>query len=495
MAGAEQKAIPILMRQLIKAPDNSLVLNNMGQAYLGLGDLDQAQNYLTHCLSIDELNPEANHSMGMINYFKQQYDAAAAFFQKELQVAYRQSTLVHLKRLGIKINLVALRKKRPGVPDRDFFEEIELAKFDIPSLPMTAAETTPWKNDHADLMTSIAGEMLSWKKTAEVSVEQLKQEGKEHFGLYADLVNELLSELGDQYIPLLGLIKEDDVATLTNMANDYYEKLHAAICPQPPVNGEHGPEVMAAYDRKCCDLHTPLADEYVNNINSFIRVRLDAAMSNWKQYINGAINIVRLDPSPGNKRLVYSMVSNYFAFLANAINAINSEPMPAECHSKYNSARADSVILSNHNIDINCPKWLNVELDLQVAKIKADCSKYAIEAGKGFIAGYEKNFKTGMSTIAVGAGASQSFVGIGKAGIKQMIYVTYDNNNQFSDFGLKGSAEIKAGLSGETQVAEQIVKASTTIAGVEGGYTLGINSGFNAGIKGKGIIAEFINGK
>jgi tetratricopeptide (TPR) repeat protein len=43
MSGLEHQAIPILMHQLETNPESSLLLNNMGQAYLGLGDIGMAE--------------------------------------------------------------------------------------------------------------------------------------------------------------------------------------------------------------------------------------------------------------------------------------------------------------------------------------------------------------------------------------------------------------------------------------------------------------------
>ncbi|HVG15634.1 MAG TPA: hypothetical protein VM935_11760, partial [Chitinophagaceae bacterium] len=43
MVKLEHKAVPILMNLLAKDPSNSIFLNNMGQAYLGMGDLFNAE--------------------------------------------------------------------------------------------------------------------------------------------------------------------------------------------------------------------------------------------------------------------------------------------------------------------------------------------------------------------------------------------------------------------------------------------------------------------
>lgn len=47
MCGAPQLAIPLLNSLNQRFPKNSTVLNNIGQAWFGLGDIDKANAYLT----------------------------------------------------------------------------------------------------------------------------------------------------------------------------------------------------------------------------------------------------------------------------------------------------------------------------------------------------------------------------------------------------------------------------------------------------------------
>jgi Tfp pilus assembly protein PilF len=44
MTGMQQHAVPILMNLLEQKPNNSILLNNMGQAFLGMGELTKAAN-------------------------------------------------------------------------------------------------------------------------------------------------------------------------------------------------------------------------------------------------------------------------------------------------------------------------------------------------------------------------------------------------------------------------------------------------------------------
>ncbi|HVW58861.1 MAG TPA: hypothetical protein VHC48_02460, partial [Puia sp.] len=80
-----------------------------------------------------------------------------------------------------------------------------------------------------------------------------------------------------------------------------------------------------------------------------------------------------------------------------------------------------------------------------------------------------------------------------KAEAVQMIYISLDNNEQMTDIGIKGKAGAGVGVSVEGLLTETIGKASSTLAGVEGGYSLGLESGFKATLTGKGVMKEFIN--
>ncbi|MBI1342209.1 MAG: hypothetical protein GC171_04640 [Terrimonas sp.] len=491
MAGLEEKAVPILLYQLQSSPASSLLLNNLGQSFLGLGDMGKAEMYLSKCLALDEGNPEANRSMGMINLFKKEYATAQKYFEKELEVSHRRSTLALMRKKGMPIDLNALRKRRTGIPHRDYFEEIGLGKFRMPDFPEKSGESDDWHQQHAGYLKSLQSEYLFWTSIPMASPEAIKAEGKRPPGLYADLEDELTRELGSTFAPLLGIMTEEDGKMIDAMIKDYYSKLAAVQCPSPPTGPNVGQDIILAYQKKCCDKKKAIADEYVARRNAYIRNRFIIVDARWKEYINGMISNIRLNPTEGNKRMVYHAVAEYFGFLISTLQtAVIFEPAPVECMSNnLTASEADDIIAASHDIDLSCPSWLNISIDLQVASLKADCGSYGIEGGKGLLAGYEKNFKTGTSTISAGVGASQHFGTVLNAGVKQMVYVSFDNNNQFSDFGLKGTAGVTADLVSEQLVTGGIGKITNMVAGVEGGYTLSLNSGFKPFVTGKGILS------
>jgi tetratricopeptide (TPR) repeat protein len=470
MAGLEHQAIPILQYCLIELPNNSMLLNNIGQAYMGLGDLVKARQFLTKCLSIDDMHPEANHSLALLHIYDNDYEKAVQYLQKEMEIGHRRSTLAQLVKSGHRdrINLAALRKKkmaRDGVDKRNFFEEIALGKFKLPNPPLRAEDSELWKAEHAGLMKSINDEIHFWNNRAMAGAEAPGEQRSNKGGFYSALVNELIRDLGNQYSSIIGVVHEDDVAYLSQLGTDYAQRDHDSPCPSPPSDPGNTQQIFEAYKKKCCDIKSPIVDELMYKYNRFILARVQEAQSNYKQYINGLISVVQLDPSEENKRLVYAIVGSYFTFLFNAMQSYQVLPRPMNCKSTMTAKEADEIIASARNIDIKCPEWLKLKLSLKVADLEADCSGFSIEADVyGLIkVGAEKSFESGTSTLYAGAGIDGSF-GIAEGEITQKFYIVFDQNNQFADLGIRGSAS--GNISGAI--------------GAEFTYDIAMNAGFNA---------------
>lgn len=490
MTGLQHKAIPVLMNQLQSDPNNSMLLNNMGQAYLGLGDIALAELFLKQCLQHDPLNPEANRSMGMIKFFYDKYEEGMKYFEKELEVAHRRSTMALMRGKDKAFNIYQLRKKR-NVPKRDFFGELSFQNFKVPALPEKTDETADAKIKGESFSQSVANEMMYWNNKAQLSPEEIKRDGEEMPSIYADYVEALLKDLHAVYTSEeLLVLNELDVNHIRLLLDDYHAKLMAVKCPAAPAGATHGE--YEAYIKKCCDIKKPIMDAFVAEYNAFITKRGKRALGIWREYLNDLINIVSLDPSAGNRIMVYRNLQQYFVVLTQCWGSGQFIDPPMECSVILSTAEADSIIASARNLDLSCPQWLNIEIDVKVAKLKADCNKYAIEAGKFWQAGYEHNFRTGTTTLSAGVGVkAKFFANTGGADLKAMVYVSFDNNNEFSDVGIMGKASVKIGDT-PFVLAGGNGSAGGTLGGTEGVVKLGLNSGFTSGVKGTGALAEVV---
>jgi hypothetical protein len=115
--------------------------------------------------------------------------------------------------------------------------------------------------------------------------------------------------------------------------------------------------------------------------------------------------------------------------------------------------------------EAQCPIGLKLKFE-DVVEVSMSCSQFKIVAvvGKVVECGYEKDFVSRESTLAMGPRIDADIPGILDANASAYAFVKFDGNNQPIDAGLTGGVEI--GVKGTTP----LVSAS---------YTMGINSGFN----------------
>lgn len=496
MIGVQQKAVPLLQYCLQQLPNSSIVLNNLGQSYYGLGDMFTAAAYLRKCLDIDSLNIEANHSMGMLHYFKKEYDAATKYFERELSVAYRRSTMAMAYKMGKKFNLRALaqrRNQRKGAKQKDFFEEITLGKFSLPQFPGTAKEIISNKGEYDAFTQSIYAEMMFWRQNASVVLANAPK-GDVYPGVYHDLVEAMLEELDEEFTPdYLNPYGDHESAVAQEILQRNANAIITVKCPEAPAGSSI--QVQQEFIIACCETkRRPLADKLVSEIGSHIKPIFDLGLVRWKSYINQMVAIVQLDPSPANQAMVYNVVSGYFTYLSTAMlfytgGEVNN--LLVDCVPNYKPVDLDSLVQSDREWRMNCPSWLNIEVDLGGASVKADCNKYAIEAGEGIMAGFEHEFKSGNSTLLIGVGAKAEFLGIAKAEAKSQFYFTFDKNKTFSDFGIKNTGEL--GISG-TPIPIGGIKVGGNIAGIEISNTHSLMSGaYEESFETKGVIAAIFN--
>ncbi|HVF96613.1 MAG TPA: hypothetical protein VM871_04800, partial [Flavisolibacter sp.] len=70
---------------------------------------------------------------------------------------------------------------------------------------------------------------------------------------------------------------------------------------------------------------------------------------------------------------------------------------------------------------------------------------------------------------------------------KSQVFLTFDNNGKFADFGVKNTSEI--GISGTPLGQKDLVRFGGSLAGVEMSNSISINGGSKNDIEWKGILA------
>ena len=104
MTGAEHAAIPILLYLDNKYPNNSTIANNIGQAWYGLGDMNNAKKFLESATALYPSHSMANLTLSSI--YKSQGDSgkAVAALQASIRKCYTSDKEEKLKDLGYEID-------------------------------------------------------------------------------------------------------------------------------------------------------------------------------------------------------------------------------------------------------------------------------------------------------------------------------------------------------------------------------------------------------
>jgi hypothetical protein len=135
MCGGQQMALPILINLNKRYPNNSSILNNIAQAWLGLGDIPRADKYADSTLRIYAAHPQANMAKSLIEESKGNTTAAISFAKKSISKAYSHEKESRLKKLGYDLKSDDVNWDRPMPQD-----PMGLEKFTWPEYPLNVEQ-------------------------------------------------------------------------------------------------------------------------------------------------------------------------------------------------------------------------------------------------------------------------------------------------------------------------------------------------------------------
>ena len=162
MQGAQHLAIPILNNLNARYPKNSTLLNNLGQAWFGLGEIGKAEKYLDSAIRIYAYHPQANLTKSLIEESKGNKQQAIEAAKRSIAKAYSMEKENRLNKLGYKLQPKDVAWDRPMPQDA-----LGLEKFKWPEYPMNVAESEVLEK-----------EWNAFKKTCEEEMDKLKMQEK-----------------------------------------------------------------------------------------------------------------------------------------------------------------------------------------------------------------------------------------------------------------------------------------------------------------------------
>jgi len=135
MLGAGHLAIPLLEKINKQIPKNAIVLNNLGQAWFDLGEIDRAEKYLDSAVAIFPFHPQANFTKSTISESRGNKTLAIEALKKSIKHTYSKEKEDKLRKLGYKLTIENL-----SIPFKPGADPLGLGRFRQPDYPKSVSE-------------------------------------------------------------------------------------------------------------------------------------------------------------------------------------------------------------------------------------------------------------------------------------------------------------------------------------------------------------------
>ena len=416
MCGAEQVAIPILNNLNSRFPKNSTILNNIAQAWLGLGDVARAEKYTDSALRIYAMHPQANMAKCLIEESKGNIPAAIAAAKKGISKGYSLEKDNKLQKLGYTLKSDDLDWDRPMPAD-----PLGLSKFTWPAYPLDVDQTQRLEKEWAQFKENCQ------EKINELKIRQARLE-KEMEEANLRRTKELLTESQKgnyvQAVPgyalkaikKLGYLVSDIDGNRSFVFVRELEplvKLYKESAEHEDVLSKNQQELDKKYEdqvgegrsnplEEICKEENEIRNEFLKNTNG----KMEAAYRQYLEYVRKktADLLYYLQYTSWPEQFEFMKVNAQIAWLTQIKDQkVQFKPKSSWCKKTTFREKQDSL----QNFDDVACQYVS-ETNLGVYKITSSCSNLTGEFNFG---GVKINLKDNVET---GRYSGSAIVGISK---------------------------------------------------------------------------------
>lgn len=452
MAGLENKAIPILQVLLQRQPNSSTVLNNLGQAYTGMGQVDTAIHYFMRCIRLAPEHPEANNTAAVIVMKKGQTEQAKKYCTQSLKGALTSGaikTYSHLYTyddIGNLIDLNPWKLYTFNESDYTFPEQCEnvadAAKTEMEIAAYAARYRAMNKKQDiyaADMMSKMAGANMF----ASSLTPHSRRAGYAYHRIVSPLVEEYFQVVASSGEKIDFLNKEYDEKK--KQLSKSYSAERLACGNNSACEGK----AMA----KHCQLQDALSNEYLPR---YAVVNRDYVRKIWrinKEKFQALSNYVKNGVRP-NTIAYYGQeggrVSSLYSDLINGmILGSGYKIIRPYCDDTHSGKMELDTLEMKENKDC----VFKAGIQIWPLSMVVTCADYEI-TGKKLTLNPHENFQAGQSTVIAGVAASGTLIGF-EATVTQFVSISFDNNNQPVDVRTVGKLafDVKDIVTGVRQIS------------------------------------------
>jgi Tfp pilus assembly protein PilF len=466
MARAEESALPILYKLNKDYPKNSTVLNNIGQAWFGLGDIATAEKYLDSAIAVFKNHAQANYTKAMIENSKGNKQGAVAAMKRSIARGYSAEKQSMLKQFGYTLNGKDVPWKMPMPQDA-----LGLAKFAWPDYPKNTVDSkrleVEWR-DFIEMCNKRINELggsrgnldanfndaflkniqAASKGQSTMDVSRLsKKAGIKLDYIMSNAEGSLVSIVNKEEKELQAALKEVD--KLEELRDQELQKVHDQF---KPLMGEGKSNPFAAY----CAALTAVQNNFLGAANSLLESNYKSYLKATERMINERAYYIQYTlPLEAVEKWKLNEKQKWLGYISSAHPVRFDNPNEGICNAVPLPKTQAPKKLTDFE-DLHCPNV--VELSIGLISWKMACGKSHYEGGIGpidFNLDYN-DWKEQIirGSVELGEGKSigvSSGPMVAKLEGKLAGFIEFDNTG-ITDVGIIAGVEAKAGVEVDSHI-------------------------------------------
>ncbi|MEO6136850.1 MAG: hypothetical protein ABIP35_16975 [Ginsengibacter sp.] len=396
MSGIQQSAIPILNYLNTKYSGNSTLLNNLGQAWFGLGDIDKAEKYLDSVLRIYAFHPQANLTKSFIAESRGKKAEAVNLVKKSMRHSYSEEKEERLRKLGQK-----LTSKDVTLPKSPKSDPLNLGGSAPPPFPKSVDECIAmepiWKTYLGQLKEQSAFLAKQYEQAEQTATDiQVKRNND-----YMNVVKASINTGTQQVISALAPIHAAAAYIMQNEVKDEYARKleiygkkvsHYLSTTAVQISKEYEAEMEKLREadleqtgegkpnKDFCPKYKDASDKYLGVHNATLETFFKEYMEIQKKYLNEMTYWQMYSEWPA-KFEAYKILAQMSWLRTLSLES----SAPYESITKYKCAappKGKIGKLSNFD-DVACK--YHSEIKLFIGTMKSDCSRFTTEVDLGAV--------------------------------------------------------------------------------------------------------------
>lgn len=383
MMGGAQLAIPVLNLLNGKTPGNSTLLNNLGQAWLSLGETGKAEKYIDSTLALYAYHPQANMAKAALEESRGNKAKAIEAVKRSIKHAYSKDKENKLRKLGYSMG--PTDALLPGKRDNDL---LNLGGFQTPAFPTSVQEciSSEWNNTIKELEQRISKTAqltgMANSRQAQTALKNFSSGTPAHpeiHPIWYDIASKRMKDVESQYTTKIKSFNQRyqayEKGEFAQKTKAYHDKIAALDKQSLRSTGE------GLGNKDFCPEYRDAANAYLAAVNPKLEQFYRERLSIEKTHINQLADLrVYMEWPEEYEVSQLQFKTQWLGLLRNNLGESGTYPFPFVSIQEYDCGSKPEVKqgkLADFDTSAAC-KFKSV-VDLKIIAMRTNCSTTTFE--------------------------------------------------------------------------------------------------------------------